>query len=142
MTSASTKSYLNADMRMKVRSLYLHRAHRPRVSSSETEVFEDALSVDQLLGAHTRGRKHGQTSVLELLRLHVGKVLSVLGLNGRSKSNVTGVVVFPKREQGSESGLHPAGGGAEGLGDVDREEEGEEDSSRNLRDLVVGDCER
>ena len=128
---------------MKVRFyIYIAFIVRELQSLVESEVFEDALSVDQLLGAHTRGRKHGQTSVLELLRLHVGKVLSVLGLNGRPKSNVTGVVVFPKREEGSESGLHPAGGGAEGLGDVDREEEGEEDSSRNLRDLVVGDCER
>ena len=105
----------------------------------ESKSFQDALAIDLLLYAHASSCQHGQTSVAQLLRLHVSVFLGILGLEAkRIESNVAWVIILTKGEEWSKSRLDPAFGSAEGLDDVDGEEEREKDSSRNLRYLVVG----
>ena len=59
------------------------------------ERLEDGLVVHELLGEEARGREHGQSPVLELLRLHLGELGRVRGLEAeRVEADVAGVVVL------------------------------------------------
>ena len=59
------------------------------------EGLEDGLVVDELLGQEARGREHGQSPVLELLRLHLGEGLRVRGLEAEGvEADVARVVVL------------------------------------------------
>ena len=59
------------------------------------ERLEDGLVVHELLGEEARGREHGQAAVLELLRLHLGELGRVRGLEAeRVEADVAGVVVL------------------------------------------------
>tara|TARA_B100000459_G_scaffold66963_1_gene36936 strand:+ start:223 stop:543 length:321 start_codon:yes stop_codon:yes gene_type:complete len=61
----------------------------------ELEGLEDRLVVDELLGEEARGREHGQAAVLELLRLHLGELGRVRGLEAeRVEADVARVVVL------------------------------------------------
>ena len=46
----------------------------------ELEGLEDGLVVHELLGEEARGREHGESPILELLRLHLGELGRVRGL--------------------------------------------------------------
>ena len=61
----------------------------------QLERLEDGLVVHELLGEEARGREHGQSPVLELLRLHLSKGLGVRGLEAEGvEADVAGVVVL------------------------------------------------
>ena len=46
----------------------------------ETEIFQDTLSIYQLLYAHARNSQHCQTTVTQLLRLNIRKFLCICWL--------------------------------------------------------------
>ena len=57
--------------------------------------LHDGLVVAQFLGAHARNPNHGKAAVLQLLRLHIGKILGVLRLQAhRVKADVPRVVCW------------------------------------------------
>ena len=59
--------------------------------------FLQLYSLDQLLGNHTSSTKHSETSILQLLGLHDGKLLRVLGLQPeRVETDIAGVVIILK----------------------------------------------
>ena len=112
-----------------------------RGGSLETKVLKDALAIYLLLNTHACGSEHSKSSVGDFPVLHVDKTLSILGLEAKGvKSNISGVVVLPQRPERTKSRLDPSPGCTKCLGNVDGKEEREEHSSRNLRDLVVGNC--
>lgn len=43
----------------------------------EPKVFQDSLTIDLFLHAHASGGQHGQTTIIQLLGLHIGKVLGL-----------------------------------------------------------------
>ena len=47
---------------------------------SHAQVDKDLFAIDELLDDETHGSKHGQTSVVEFLRLHLRKGRGVFGL--------------------------------------------------------------
>ena len=59
------------------------------------ERLEDGLVVHELLGEEARGREHREAAVLELLRLHLGELGRVRGLEAeRVEADVARVVVL------------------------------------------------
>ena len=59
------------------------------------ERLEDGLVVDELLREEAGGREHGEAAVLELLRLHLGELGRVRGLEAEGvEADVAGVVVL------------------------------------------------
>lgn len=91
------------------------------------------------MSAHASSSEHGQTSVAQLLGLHVGKSLGISRLQAKGiKSKVSGVVLFTKSEKSSEAGLDPTSVGAKSFGNINGQEEGEQNCSGNVRDHVVG----
>ena len=107
--------------------------------SLKSKVFKNSLSIKLLLHTHTSSSQHGKTSITQLLRLHVGKVLGSLGLQSEGiKSNITGVVCLTKGEERTKTGFDPSSGSTSGLCDVNGKEEWEEDSSWDFEELIVG----
>ena len=101
--------------------------------SLEAKILQDSLTIDLFLDTHPSDCQHGQTPVAQLLLLHAGEIVGILGLEAKGvKPNVAGVVLIAKGEELSNSRLDPAQGSAEGLDDVDGEEELEKDSRWNL----------
>ena len=105
----------------------------------EAKVLKDTNSVDLFLHAESSSGNHGKTPVVQFLGLHIGKVSSIGGLKSkRVKANVSGVVVFPKSKEVSHTGLDPSSGCTPCLGKVDGKEKGEQSSSWDIGELVVG----
>ena len=83
-------------------------------------MFNDSLSVDQLLGEETSGGEHGKTTVLEFLGLHELEFSGVFGLEAEGiESEVTRDVGGTEKTglvKGDVLGFDPADFGTDGLG--------------------------
>jgi hypothetical protein len=83
-------------------------------------MLKDSLSIDKLLSHETSGSKHGKTSVLELLRLHLEELGRVDGLQAkRIETEVSWETVIAEKSglgDGDIIGLVPAYDGTLGIG--------------------------
>jgi hypothetical protein len=106
------------------------------------EVLEDSLSVGELLGHESRGGKHGEAAVLELLGLHGDELGRVLGLEAEGvEAEVAGDVVGAEEAglvDGDVAGAHPAPLGAVELDLGNGEDEGRPERSGDLGQVGDG----
>ena len=126
-----------------------------RVTTSVEEGLEcggNGFVADLLLNAHARGGEHSEATVLQLLGLHLGKLLGGAWLQSKGvKSNVPGVVVVPEETsegsnilslasllsflEGSLLRRHPARESAAGLADANGDRQRKEELGSNLLNL-------
>ena len=105
-------------------------------------MLKDSLSVSKLLSQETSGGKHGKTSVLEFLSLHLEELSRVGGLKAkRIETDVSGHVVIAKKSglaDGDILGFDPANGGTLLLSGTNGNGEGDPESNGDLGQVSDG----
>jgi hypothetical protein len=111
------------------------------MDSLRREVFNDSLSIDQLLGEESGSSKHRQATILEFLGLHKSKFLGIRGLQAKGVKFQVARDVFLAQKTGlvvgDVLGFDPADFGTDGFGLCDTSTQ--EDPENGVHLGKVGD---
>eukprot|EP00613_Pedinella_sp_CCMP2098_P076587 CAMPEP_0171939990 /NCGR_PEP_ID=MMETSP0993-20121228/36715_1 /TAXON_ID=483369 /ORGANISM="non described non described, Strain CCMP2098" /LENGTH=174 /DNA_ID=CAMNT_0012581927 /DNA_START=169 /DNA_END=693 /DNA_ORIENTATION=+ len=108
-----------------------------RLPYLQAEVAKNGFAVNKFLDDEACSCKHCKTSITELFRLHRAELTSNGGFPAQGvEAKVARVVVLTQGEERSSPRLHPPFVRAEGLAEIDEEEEREGDGGSSISEHV------